>query len=1373
MKTLITVAAIGACLAATSAHAQTSGHVDWQSWSFDYNVSGNYDGVSLTNVSFNGLELIGKASLPVMRVYYQDDVCGPYADRLGGTLQPTEWAGNATVVSREFTMEGEQWYEIGIQDKIGNYYIYQSWYLSASGVLDAHIFSKGLQCNTFHEHLPYWRFDFDIAGSGSDRIDKLTASGWETLSSEFDAPATDAVSHSWRVSDVATGDEVMIMFDNGQGNVPGDIVPEEDYVNSAVFGRRYRASEDEGWPYGAQAEVPFNNGEAIDGEDLVLWYKAYMPHTAEEGPDLWHSTGIRLFLNTQSLVFNPGDQLSALGEQVNLQIGHSPVEPLTFSASGLPPGLALDSNSGVISGLPSVAGAFSVSITATPTNGGNPESVSFNWEITPQQSCQVFASTDVPLAITSSGTPTILSEVTVAGMGEIADVDILNLRGEHTYMGDLEFILSSPAGTDITVMARSCGSQDDFDINFDDDAGAYHPCPPTGGGTWRPDNPLTPLLGEAANGTWQLTVNDLADRDGGALEGWGLRICELVAPPTNSPPSLATIPNQTGVVGTAATLSAAATDPDGDPLTYTASRLPDGLGISDSLGEITGTLQSAGVYDVVVRVSDGQLADSTVFSWAVTEPAGLSNVALMATVEQSSTAYGGDAERANDGNVDGLFNRSNSVTHTNHDQNAWWEADLGGLYDIDVINVYNRTDCCGSRLSNFHVLVSSLPFESRELNQAQNQLGVSDYHLPGDASESNVVPVGRLGRYVRVQLAGKNFLNLAEVEIMATPFAGGNQPPLIATVDDQTSFQRSSVSLQLEATDPDGDNILWDAQNLPTGLGIDEATGLISGTVDAIAQGNYTVEVAAQDGVDTTNASFTWTIIDGSSVATNVAPLGAASQSSTAYGGVAARANDGETNGRFGNNSVTHTNHDRNAWWQLDLGELYDIQDIVVYNRSDCCTTRLDNFHVFVTSLPFDDAGLSATQNQPGVNDYPVTAAQSENVVDVDRLGRYVRIQLAGKNFLNLAEVAVIATTFDGGNQAPLLAGIADRDDFEFEAISFSVDAIDPDDASGAGLTFTADGLPPGVDITPSGPNAGLVSGAIDGGSAGLYASTITVSDGTASASQSFEWTVIDGSVVATNVALGASATQSSTAYDGVAGRAVDGSTNGFFVSESVTHTNHDQNAWWEIDLGSEFDIETITLHPRADCCQSRLTDFRLFISSAPFDSQELDETLLQPGVAEIHATGTLDASTSWSANQLGRYVRVQLSGKNFMSLAEVEIMATTTSMVARAQGLATLEQADALLPDKLALSAVYPNPFRSTVNIQYELPESQHVSLSVYDILGRRVTQLVDEMQSAGAKTLTWEGTDASGAQLAAGLYFVVMDAGTERMHRKVVRLQ
>ena len=101
--------------------------------------------------------------------------------------------------------------------------------------------------------------------------------------------------------------------------------------------------------------------------------------------------------------------------------------------------------------------------------------------------------------------------------------------------------------------------------------------------------------------------------------------------------------------------------------------------------------------------------------------------------------------------------------------------------------------------------------------------------------------------------------------------------------------------------------------------------------------------------------------------------------------------------------------------------------------------------------------------------------------------------------------------------------------DFEFEVVSLQVSAVDPDDTN---LTYDADNLPPGLSIDL---DTGLITGTIQGGTAGDYLATITVDDGTDNATETFTWTVIDGSVVATNVALGATVSQSSTSYNGFA----------------------------------------------------------------------------------------------------------------------------------------------------------------------------------------------------------------------------------------------
>ncbi len=139
------------------------------------------------------------------------------------------------------------------------------------------------------------------------------------------------------------------------------------------------------------------------------------------------------------------------------------------------------------------------------------------------------------------------------------------------------------------------------------------------------------------------------------------------------------------------------------------------------------------------------------------------NLALNQPTTQSSTNWNADASRAVDGNADGNFWTSNSVTGTAWENNAWWEVDLGAVKSIGEIEVWNRTDCCSSFLSNYYVLISENPFVAGTLNDVLAQPGVLAFHQNETAGSPTVVNASTSGRFVRVQLAGATFLSLAEV----------------------------------------------------------------------------------------------------------------------------------------------------------------------------------------------------------------------------------------------------------------------------------------------------------------------------------------------------------------------------------------------------------------------------------------------------------------------------------------------------------------------------------------------------------------------------------------------------------------------------------
>ncbi|MEJ6583159.1 MAG: M12 family metallo-peptidase [Crocinitomicaceae bacterium] len=151
-------------------------------------------------------------------------------------------------------------------------------------------------------------------------------------------------------------------------------------------------------------------------------------------------------------------------------------------------------------------------------------------------SCFIVSSTDIPVAISATGTPTVTSTINVTTAGTINDLNVIDLIGTHTWINDLTVSLQSPLGTTVVLWDAICNNEDNFDVNFDDAAapGAL-PCPPVGGGTYQPAGSLADFNGEDALGIWTLTISDAVNQDGGSLNGWSLELCLAAAPPCSNP----------------------------------------------------------------------------------------------------------------------------------------------------------------------------------------------------------------------------------------------------------------------------------------------------------------------------------------------------------------------------------------------------------------------------------------------------------------------------------------------------------------------------------------------------------------------------------------------------------------------------------------------------------------------------------------------------------------------------------------------------------------------------------------------------------------------------------------------------------------------
>ena len=93
--------------------------------------------------------------------------------------------------------------------------------------------------------------------------------------------------------------------------------------------------------------------------------------------------------------------------------------------------------------------------------------------------------------------------------------------------------------------------------------------------------------------------------------------------------------------------------------------------------------------------------------------------------------------------------------------------------------------------------------------------------------------------------------------------------------------------------------------------------------------------------------------------------------------------------------------------------------------------------------------------------------------------------------------------------------------------------------------------------------------------------------------------------------------------------------------------------------------------------------------------------------------------------------------------------------------------------PTKFSLQNNFPNPFNPITILRYDLPEQAQVTLTVYDLMGREVTQLVNTTREAGFKSVQWDATDSFGKPVSAGVYLYQIQAGDFRQTKKLVLLK
>ncbi len=101
------------------------------------------------------------------------------------------------------------------------------------------------------------------------------------------------------------------------------------------------------------------------------------------------------------------------------------------------------------------------------------------------------------------------------------------------------------------------------------------------------------------------------------------------------------------------------------------------------------------------------------------------------------------------------------------------------------------------------------------------------------------------------------------------------------------------------------------------------------------------------------------------------------------------------------------------------------------------------------------------------------------------------------------------------------------------------------------------------------------------------------------------------------------------------------------------------------------------------------------------------------------------------------------------------------------------VEIGELFIPNVFALHQNYPNPFNPVTSLRYDLPEDGLVNITIYDMMGRVVNNLVSSQQTAGYKSVQWNATNNTGQPVSAGIYLYTIDAGQFRQTKKMLLLK